>query len=160
MKDATDKYDHFISNCDLRRKANRFQLAVLYDMLNMIVTDIYILKKMSQKSLDHREFVVDLGLKLLDVDYPANPPSLCCHSIASNTRCVMTDHFFIMRSKFPNGSKHVGRTNCLICNQCGKPIPTSTLKQLVFNFCEECTDKLHFPETFSFHSGRKRKERD
>ena len=68
-KGATDSYDHLISTCDVRRKSNRYQIAVLYDMINVLITDIFIIKRMENKKLDHRKFVISLGLKQIVFDF-------------------------------------------------------------------------------------------
>ena len=55
-KGATDSYDHLISTCDVRRKSNRYQIAVLYDMINVLITDIFIIKRMENSdALDNRD---------------------------------------------------------------------------------------------------------
>lgn len=155
LKGATDRYDHILSNCDLRRKANRYQLAVFYDMLNVLVTDTFIIKRMSSNKLKHRKFVVDLGLQLLGVNSPSNPPLLCCEFIPESVNCKVTKHFFIMRTTYPSGKKHAENTTCLICNQCGKSIPPRTHQQVVFAYCSKCSQQLHFPETLKLYGSKK-----
>ena len=89
------------------------------------------------QQLDHRKFVIELGMKLLGIDCPVSPPTLCCYSIPENVNFKVSEHFFISRTSFPKNKIHTNNTTCYLCNQCGKPIQTGGLKQLVFNFCSE-----------------------
>ena len=50
-KGATDSYEDLIATCDVRRKSNRYQIAVLYDMINILITDIFIIKRMENKKI-------------------------------------------------------------------------------------------------------------
>ena len=128
-------------------------------MLNLVFTDMFIIKKkMLLQQLDHRKFVIELGMKLLGIDCPVSPPTLCCYSIPENVNFKVSEHFFISRTSFPKNKIHTNNTTCYLCNQCGKPIQTGGLKQLVFNFCSECCDQLQFPETFTFHSSKMKKK--
>ena len=156
LKGATDRYDHILSNCDLRRKANRFQLAVFYDMLNVLVTDCFVIKRMSSNKLDHRQFVTDLGLKLLGVNCQENPSTLCCEHIPTNVHCKLTKHFFITRTTFPSGKRHIEKSIQSICNQCGKPVTTGNLQRVVFCYCHGCFNELSFPETFHTYSPKRK----
>ena len=147
-KGATDSYDHLISTCDVRRKSNRYQIAVLYDMINVLITDIFIIKRMENKNLDHRKFVISLGLKLLGLDSCKQNTSICCCSFPVGANCKTTNHFFIMRTEYPHGTKHCYNTHCVVCNQCGKAIKPGTLKQIVFDFCTECFNNINPPDNF------------
>ena len=160
LKGATDRYDHLIEVCDIRRKSNRYQLAVFYDMMNVIVTDIFIIKRMKDDKLNHRQFVVNLGLKLLGVDNCENIPKLCCYTIPENTNCKLTNNFFIMRTTYPHGIQHIGHSNCLICNQCSKPIVPNTLKQVIFDFCSKCCEQLSFPENFKVFEKKEKQQKE
>ena len=81
LKGATDRYDHLIASCDLRRKANRYQIEVLYDMINILITDIFIIKRMEDEKLDHRKFIINLGLKLFGLDSCNQNSSFCTQYI-------------------------------------------------------------------------------
>lgn len=160
MKGATDRYDHLISTCDVRRKANRYQLAVFYDMLNVILTNIFIIKRMSNKKLNHKNLVISLGMKLLDLDNCNPQPTLCCCSFPREINCKITNHFFVMRNQHPHGIKHKGHKKWQTSNQCGNAVKPGTLKQIVFDLCSNCFDKLNPPENFKIFEAKKNKITD
>ena len=55
-KGATDNYNDLIATCDVRRKSNRYQIAVLYDMFSVLITDIFIIKRMENSDvIDNRD---------------------------------------------------------------------------------------------------------
>ena len=55
-KGATDNYNDLIATCDVRRKSKRYQIAVLYDMFSISITDIFIIKRMENSdAIDNRD---------------------------------------------------------------------------------------------------------
>ena len=138
VKGATDRYDHLISNLDIRRKSNRFQLAVLYDILNIILTNILIIKRMEEPDLNHEEVGYELAMSLLGETIEQQIPTVCCTTMEEEVNCKKHNGFIIIRENHPEGQKSESRTTKQICCQCGKTIKPRTCKKITLKFCETC----------------------
>lgn len=143
-KGATDRFDQLITKCDLRRKANRFQLAVLYDILNIIVTNAFIVQRMFHgDKLKHQQFVFDLSLKIMGVNTQYNKTKVCSFFFKEEEFCKSNDVCFAIRKDYPRGKVHIGNNNCFICNSCGNPINTKKHHKVSFYFCDDCFDEMN-----------------
>ena len=138
VKGATDRYDHLISNYDIRRKSNRFQLAVLYDILNIILTNILIIKRMEEPDLDHYDLGYELAMSLLGEKYEIEIPTVCCCVMEKEVNCKKHNGFIVIRENYPNGQKAESRTTKQICCQCGHTIKPRTCQKITLKFCETC----------------------
>lgn len=142
MKGATDSFDHLISNMDIRRKSNRFQLAVLFDLLNIIITNIFIIKRMNEPDLNHEDFVYEMAMNLLGETIGNEKPNVCCTMMEEEINCKIHNGFFIIREDHPDGQKVENGTTKQICNQCGNPIKPHTMMKITMKFCKTCFDSL------------------
>lgn len=144
VKGATDRFDHLISNYDIRRKANRFQLAVLYDILNITVTNIFILKRMDNIDLDHEIFGYELSMHLLGETIGIKRPTICCTTMETTLNSKVHNTFLIVRVDHPKGKIVEQGTTKQICLQCGKPIEPHTVKRIMLKYCSTCYNSLGY----------------
>lgn len=138
LKGATDGFDHLITTNDIRRKSNRFQLAVLFDILNIIVTNIFIIKRMKDPDLNHEDFGIELSLKLLGEINETKRATVCCTKMEEDVNCKIHNGFLIVRLDHPNGQKAEHKTTKQICLQCGEAIKPYTMEKIILHYCKNC----------------------